>query len=142
MRTLAASFSVVVFASALTLACSSSNNSGSAASSGPAKACTDTADAVAKAAVRCGLMYQPNYDAFVSAVGGCDNIVSVRDEASLRGTCFASLTTVSCADLNAGNIDASCKGQLLKAKAFQPTVQPLGDLASFMSIEEARSTQQ
>src|SRR5262245_42159537 len=113
---------------ALVLACSSSSNGtgDTAPTGGPAKACTDTADAVAKAAVRCSngnqAAYKPNYDQFVQAGAGgdCNNITSVRDEASLRGTCIPSFDTVPCADLQAGKIDASCKSQLIRRASFQP----------------------
>jgi hypothetical protein len=94
-------------------ACGGSSATGDGSgSSTPQKACTDTADGVAKAAQRCGQDYQTNYDAFVQALGGCDNVIAVRDEGSLRGTCLPSLQAISCADLLAGNLDASCRQQL------------------------------
>jgi hypothetical protein len=100
-----------------TAACSdddSSSSSGAAGKTGPAKACEDMADAVAKAAVRCGQTYQANYDAFTNQVGGCANIKSVRDESGLRNTCMPSLGTISCEDLRAAKLDETCKAQLLK----------------------------
>jgi hypothetical protein len=126
ISTLASTFVV----SALTIACSSSSSgtsgTGSTPQSGPAKACVDTADAVAKAAVRCSngsqAAYQPNYDQFIkdAANGDCNNIVSVRDENALRNTCIPSFATVPCADLQAGNIDGSCKAQLVRKASFEP----------------------
>lgn len=94
----------------LAAACSSSSTS--ATTSGPEQACSDTADAVGKAAQRCGLDYQANRDAFVQVVGGCDHIVKVRDETSLRATCLPSLGTISCSELEAGHLDESCRAQL------------------------------
>jgi hypothetical protein len=100
--------SVASLFAVFTVACSSSASS----ASGPAQACFDTADAVGKAAQRCGEDYQANHDAFEQIVGGCDHIVKVRDEASLRGTCLPSLETVSCSDLLAARLDESCRAQL------------------------------
>jgi hypothetical protein len=82
----------------------------------PEQACLDTADAVGKAAQRCGLDYQKNYDAFVqtAAGGDCENVVRVRDENALRSTCFTSLQSVSCEDLKAAKLDASCQAQLAR----------------------------
>jgi hypothetical protein len=108
---------------ALGVACSSTTTS--TAVSGPTKACNDTADAVAKAAQRCGSDYQSNYNAFVNAVGTCEKIVQIRDETSLRSTCLPSLSTISCTDLMAGNLDASCKGQLLKSMSVETPATPV-----------------
>lgn len=104
---------VVVLNGLVTSGCG--DDGGSGAKSPAAQACEDTADAVAKAAERCGGSYQANYDAFVqAAVGGnCNNTVSVRDRAALYDTCIPSFATISCADLTAGNIDATCRDQLL-----------------------------
>lgn len=81
---------------------------------GPEQACLDTADAVAKAGARCGQDYETNRRAFiqVAAGGDCENIVAVRDEASLRGACFESLEKASCDDLVNSKLDPSCRGQL------------------------------
>jgi hypothetical protein len=112
---------LVLVGGLFTLACSTTN-SGNV--SGPQQACMDTADAVAKAAQRCGQDYQQNYDAFVrtAANGDCANIVQVRDEGALRGTCIPSLSTVACPDLLSANIDATCKGQLLRKSSWEPTL--------------------
>jgi hypothetical protein len=90
-------------------ACSSSSSS-SLTQTREAQACLDAADVVARAAQRCGQDYKANYDAFVqsAANGNCANIIKVRDETSLRQACFPSLVTVSCEDLKAGRLDASC----------------------------------
>lgn len=80
------------------------------------KACADTADAIAKAAQRCGEQYSASYDAFVAtaAAGSCGNIVRARDELALRGTCFPALGAATCDDLRAGKIDVSCTAQLIR----------------------------
>lgn len=92
-------------------ACSSDDESQTASE----KACHDTADRVAKRAVDCNMgSYADVKASFESAVGGCDNIVSVRDETELREVCFPALDTISCSDLEAGVLDASCKEQLLR----------------------------
>jgi hypothetical protein len=94
---------------------------GACASAKPAvsaseQACLDTADILAKAAQRCGQDYKANYDAFIAnaAGGSCANISKVRDESSLRATCIPSIANIECSALLAGNIDASCRGQLLR----------------------------
>jgi hypothetical protein len=76
------------------------------------QACLDVADAIGKAAQRCGQDYQANFDAFETQLGGCDNAAGVRDEATLRSTCLPSLGTVTCADITAGRIDDSCRAQI------------------------------
>jgi len=80
------------------------------------QACLDMAEAVAKAAERCGEDYQANYDAFIElgTGGSCSNITSVRDETALRQTCIPSLGTIECSALLAGTIDASCQAQLVR----------------------------
>jgi len=101
----------------LFFACSSDDDS----PTGPEKACQDTADRVAKRAVDCGLgSYADTKSSFESAVGGCSNIVSVRDEAELRDVCFPTLDTLSCSDLENGVLDESCKGQLLRNASLPP----------------------
>jgi len=91
---------------------------GSASVTAPDKACADMAAAIARAAERCGEGYQANYDAFVqrAAKGSCANVVRVRDEATLRATCFKYLETVSCDDLRAARLDPTCAEQLLRAE--------------------------
>lgn len=82
------------------------------------KACTDMADAVAKAEVRCSLgTYDARFKAFVdsAALGDCKNIVEVRDHDALYDTCLPTLQTINCLDLSSGNLDASCKQQLQRA---------------------------
>jgi hypothetical protein len=86
------------------------------ASSAPAQDCLDMADAYANAVVRCMQGdYQTASDLFVQGVaaGSCANVVSVRDEGALRGTCIPSFATMSCADLSAGKFNPSCEQQLL-----------------------------
>lgn len=79
-------------------------------------ACLDSADAFAKAAARCGLDYAEERDGFIRAAanGDCANIVMVRDEKALRNTCIPSLSTISCDDLLAINLDPTCRSQLLR----------------------------
>ncbi|MBX3191758.1 MAG: hypothetical protein KF819_32510 [Labilithrix sp.] len=85
-------------------------------SSDPEKACLDTIEALARAGERCGANYQTTYDAALkNATGGsCANVLQIRDETLLRGTCLPSLQTMSCADLNAGKLDEACAQQLLR----------------------------
>jgi len=76
------------------------------------------ADAVAKAEARCSLgTYEVRFKAFVdaAALGDCKNIVKIRDEESLYGTCFVTLQRINCLELSNGNLDASCKQQLVRA---------------------------
>ena len=97
----------------------SEDSSSSRATTGPQKACEDTANAFAAAAQRaCGQSFQANYDAFVqsAANGSCANILQVRDEASLRSVCLPWLSTATCTELSdATAMPAECKGQLLHA---------------------------
>lgn len=81
---------------------------------GPAKACVDTAKAIARAGQRCGADYDQTYQDFVdSAAGGdCTNVKQIRDEQELRNQCIVSLELASCQDLGDGKIDDSCKDQL------------------------------
>jgi len=126
--------SIFVLSLLVAAACSSTTSNGGSTATGPQKACEDTAAAVAKAAQRCGADYQMSYDQFTNAIGGCANIVQVRDEASLRSTCIPSLSTISCTDFMNGNLDASCKSQLLKAKAYEPPVhEVVTDVAAIVS---------
>jgi hypothetical protein len=107
------------------VACSSSTT-GSGATSGPQQASLDTADAVAKAAARCGQDYNANYNAFIAnaAKGNCANVTQIRDEVSLRKTCIPSLSAVACADLLALHIDATCGSQLVHPAAWAPSLTP------------------
>jgi len=121
----------------LLFACSDDASDGKSSSSGGGtpltiKACEDAADAVAKAAQRCGQDYQASYDGFVqgAAGGSCSNVVSIRDETALRQTCLPSLSTVSCEDLMAVKLDASCKAQLQRPAGFRPTLEPAGGVAA------------
>jgi hypothetical protein len=81
-----------------------------------AQLCLDIADAVAQAAERCGQSYEENFEAFIdSAAGGdCDKVDQVRDEDALVNVCIPSLETISCEYLLAGEIDDSCRSQLLR----------------------------
>lgn len=83
------------------------------------QACSDYADAVGKAYVRCSLgTYQEGFKALVdqAALGDCKNIVKIRDHDALYNTCFATLQTINCLDLSNGNFDASCKEQLQRTQ--------------------------
>jgi hypothetical protein len=104
---------------ALAWACSSSDTgSGGPLGTGSAaeKSCLDTIEALARAAERCGGNYQTNYEASLktAAGGSCANIIQIRDETLLRGTCLPSLQTITCADLTAGKLDPACNQQLLR----------------------------
>jgi hypothetical protein len=121
---------------------SSSSGNSSSTSGGPTKpgssakqACLDTADAIADALTRCGGTYQANYDSFMkNAVNGsCDNVVSIRDESSLRGACFRYLSTATCTQLE--SLDASCKGQLqVSANGFEPELEPAGKAEGWAGV--------
>jgi hypothetical protein len=102
------------------------------------KACEDTADAVAKAAQRCGQDYQANYKAFIQAGAGgnCSNVVSIRDETELRQSCLPSLATISCEDLLAAKISASCNAQLQRPASFRPTLETAGGVAAAAMTSE------
>jgi hypothetical protein len=102
---------------------SSSTTTNNKTSSANEQACLDMADAVGKAAERCGQDYAANRSAFIqnAVKGDCANTVSVRDEASLRSTCIPYFGTVSCADLLAGKVDDTCKAQLVHT-AFEPAL--------------------
>lgn len=121
----------------LVFGCSSTTSggtgSGGAANSNkPTQACLDTAEALARAAERCGGTYKTEYDTAVKGLD-CTNVVQVRDETSLRGTCIPSLGQVACEDLLSGKIDASCKSQLLR-KANLPV--DLRWYSAFQGISE------
>jgi hypothetical protein len=124
----------------LSVACSEevegdgSGGGGSGASA--VKGCEDTANAVARAAERCGSDYQTNYDAFVNAATGgkgCSAIVSIRDESELRGKCIPSFADISCEDLNAGIVDSSCRQQLQRPASFQPALVAAGGVGTVMA---------
>ena len=105
---------------------SSSTSSGStgtaATDSGVAtaagKACIDTADAFAKAQVRCGAT---DYAAAKAAVirdlanGDCDS-VTILDEAQLRRNCLPALATISCTALANQQFPPACAGQIIREK--------------------------
>ena len=113
-------YAISSFLTALTIGALGCSSSDSSSSTGPEQACLDTADTVGKAAQRCGLDYQANYNAFIQsgAAGSCANIVQVRDEASLRGSCFSWFRTASCTDLTSPDgFDPSCRGQLLRVSS-------------------------
>jgi hypothetical protein len=105
------------------VACSSSST-GSPAGDAPEKACLDTCEAFARARERCGGDYKSSYDAMLASVanGDCKNIVSVRDEATLRGVCLPAVQTIACPDLTNGKLDPSCSQQLQHTASVSPTL--------------------
>ena len=109
---------ITIALGAFIVACSSSKSGGEGTVTGPAKACEDTADALASSAQRCGLDYQANYDAFVdgAAGGSCSNIIDIRDEGSLRAECIPFLRGLTCEQLGDPNLalPPSCSQQLLR----------------------------
>jgi hypothetical protein len=112
-------FAAVALASGLVMGCGGRDGGGGDGDGdddAETQACLDTADAVAGAAERCGGDYQANYDAFIdgAAEGDCSNIVEVRDAGELYDECFPSLEAIACEDLLAGDLDASCREQLLR----------------------------
>lgn len=108
----------ITLAASMTSACSGNRGSGDDAADVEEQACLDVAEGVAAAAGRCGGDYQANYDAFIdgAAEGDCANIVQVRDRAALYDECLPSLEVVSCDDLLAGQLDDSCRDQLLRLR--------------------------
>lgn len=98
-----------------TLACSGSDDDGN---SGAARACRDTADAVAKAAQRCGQDYQTNYEAFedAAAAGSCSNVKQIRDESALYDVFIPYFETIECSELlgPSPTFPAECQSQLLR----------------------------
>src|SRR5262245_476802 len=93
----------------------------------PEQACEDTADALAKAAVRCNLGKYPEvFGAVVSGVGdcecaACEQVVAVRDIDALYDDCFPTLQKLSCPEIEKlfslpqipEETPASCREQLL-----------------------------
>lgn len=100
------------------VAACSSDSGGGGGNAEAAKACQDVADAVARAAQRCGQDYQTNYDAFVdtAANGSCSNVVQVRDEQALYGVCIPFFDTVECSELlgPSPQFPPECQSQLLR----------------------------
>jgi hypothetical protein len=96
---------------------SSSGASDSGATTAAGQACLDTADAFAKAAQRCGADYTAQRNATIRdlANGDCES-VTIRNEAELRGLCFASLARISCADLTNQRFAPSCAEQIIRTK--------------------------
>jgi hypothetical protein len=83
-------------------------------SSDPEQACEDTADAIAKAAVRCNLGKYPEvFGQFVFDIGGCENVVAVRDVDALYDDCLPTIEKLSCPELQGNALPESCKEQLL-----------------------------
>ena len=82
------------------------------------KACVDTADAFAKAQVRCGAN---DYAAAKAAVirdlanGDCET-VTIRNETELRTGCFPALASIRCANLANQQFPPSCAGQIVREK--------------------------
>jgi hypothetical protein len=101
---------------------SASSSSGATADGGAAtaagKACLDTADAFAKAQVRCGAI---DYAAARAAVirdlanGDCES-VTIRKESELRAGCLPALATLSCANLANQRFPPACAEQIVRAK--------------------------
>jgi len=116
-------------AGALQVACitteptgTSSGSTGTSVDSGAAtaagKACVDTADAFAKAQVRCGATDYARAKAAVIrdlANGDCDTI-TIRNETELRTGCFPALASIRCADLANRQFPPSCAGQIIREK--------------------------
>lgn len=97
---------------------------------GAEQGCLDTIEAIARAGERCFGDYDAQYAATIKSVGGdCKNVISLRDETSLRSTCIPSLKTVGCGELKAGKIDPTCADQL-QVKASTDTGSGGGSGAS------------
>lgn len=112
----------LVVASMLIAAGCSSVDTGTSNGNDAELACLDTCEALARAGERCGLEYKRLYDMVLRDVanGDCKNVVSIRHEATLRDRCLPALRTEPCADVLAGQHDASCSTQLQRSASFMP----------------------
>ena len=112
---------LVVGAACGVLACA--KTSGNSQTNQTLDDCNDVIDALSAAFVRCGhdedTTRQEQLDAIVG--GDCVTVTSVRDHGSLQNVCLGSLKTIDCTQLEARNLDDSCKLQLLRPT---PTVPP------------------
>lgn len=113
-----------VLASLLAASCSSWST-GPGDPRGPERACLDTCEALARAGERCGLEYKRVYDRSLRDVanGDCKNVSGIRDEALLRDACIPALATEACANVVAGQHDASCSKQLQRTASFVPALR-------------------
>lgn len=76
--------------------------------------CNALADAYASASESCGSNYAESRSAFLDAVGGdCNAVLDLRDAVELHTECLPSFGGMLCSELEAGNLDSSCDGQLL-----------------------------
>lgn len=98
----------------------SSMNTGTTNGDEAERACLDTCEAIARAGERCGLEYKRRYDEVVrkSASGDCKNVVSIRDEASLRARCLPALRTEDCANVLNDQHDEACSKQLQRTASL------------------------
>lgn len=80
----------------------------------PPQACRDTADAIASKATDCGDDYDSVYDQFVAAAAGgdCSNIVAIRDRDALYDDCIPGIDSLSCTQLDNGELPDACRNQL------------------------------
>lgn len=121
-------FALATFSALVLIGCLPTDGKGTSSSSGGTtvdggdggatiygQACLDTADAFAKAAMRCGGDYAAEHAAFIKDLAGGDcNAVTIRNVAELRNRCFPSLATISCTDLMQQRFDPSCAEQIVK----------------------------
>lgn len=82
-------------------------------------ACYETVDVLTAALERCGVAPEPGggtlehqVESSVTMGQGCGRVVSIRDERALRDECFPALRVISCADLEAAALPASCRAQI------------------------------
>ena len=77
-------------------------------------ACKAYADAFAQGAADCGGDYDTNYNVLDAILGGCDNMVSVRDETSFYNDCIPWIEALTCTQLNSTTLGlpSSCQAQL------------------------------
>ena len=82
----------------------------------PTESCETYVDAFADVAASCGFDYDANYTFLEDALGGCENIVEVRDLDSFEGACLPFIRGLSCEEINDAelSLDPSCEGQLLQ----------------------------
>jgi rubredoxin len=100
----------------LAAACASSSTESSLTP--PVRACSDMADAKARAFDRCHTM--PYIQARAEFVRGCETTTVVRDEAGMRGECLPWLDAASCADLTTKPMPNSCGYQFTQSNDAGP----------------------
>ncbi len=78
--------------------------------------CNDLVDALTAAYIRCGHDENTTRQEQLNGVanGNCAVVTSVRDHGALQNVCLGSLSTIDCTQLEAHNLDDSCKLQMIQ----------------------------